>query len=146
MDRLQSYRDLCKEIELWEIRLWDLEQEKRLLLKQMITPPQAKLCANYDGIPGAGMMVLDFPKAWSESVDIERRINECKDVLSLKREAKKRMESVMGQMDKLEYKVAYMRDIEQMKLEDIAKKLDYSYDWIRKISTRVKRVREKVPS
>lgn len=146
MDRLQSYRDLCKEIELWEIRLDDLEQERRIIVRQMMTPPQTKLCANYDSLPGGGMMVIDFPKAWGHMQSIEQRIAECKDVLSLKREAKKRMEKVMSQLDTIEYKVAYMRDIEHKPLKTIAEDIGYSYEWTRKISMRVKRLREKVPS
>jgi len=145
MDRLKSYRDLCKEIELWEIRLWDLEGERRLLMKQMMNPPQVKLCANYSGMPGAGARIIDLPKAWTQMQDIEQRIGECKDVLSLKRETKRRMEKVLSEFESLEYRVAYMRDVEQKPLYKIAEEMGYSYDWIRRISSRLRRL-EKIPS
>lgn len=146
MDRLESYRDLCKEIELWEIRLEELQDERTYLLRKMSSAPITKLCASYSGMPGAGMMTIDFPRAWREAQDVDGRIDECKDILSLKREAKRRMERVMENWETLEYKVAYMRDVEQKKLEQIAIDLGYSYDWIRRLSMRVKRLRVKIPS
>lgn len=141
MDKLESYRDLCKEIELWEIRLWDLQTERDVIIRQMTRPPQTKLCANYDGMPKAGMASLDFAEAFSKVQRLDNRIAEAKDVLSLKRGTKKRMERVIGEFDSIEYKVAYLRDIERKPLKKIADELAYSYDWIRKISGRVKRLR-----
>lgn len=141
MDRLESYRDLCKEIELWEIRLWDLQAERDMLIRKMTRPPQTKLCANYDGMPGAGMAVISFPEVFGKVQQIYEKIEEATDILSIKREAKKRMERVMEQFESLEYRVAYMRDVEKKPLYVIASELGYSYDWIRKRSSKVKRLR-----
>ena len=146
MSRLESYHDLCKEIELWEIRLWDLESERRILLKRMMSPPQTKLCANYSGLPGAGARIIDLPRAWGQMQSLDERIAECKDVLSLKKEAKRRMEKVMSEFDSLEYKVAYMRDVEKKPLYVIAEELGYTYGWIRQVSHRTRRRKEKIPS
>ncbi|WP_199614672.1 sigma-70 family RNA polymerase sigma factor [Paenibacillus alkalitolerans] len=141
MDKLESYRDLCKEIELWEIRLDDLKTERFKLLKPLLKAPQTKLCASYEGMPGAGMQVINFAKEWDRITQIDESIEEVQDILSLKREAKKRMEQVISKMSVLEYRVAIMRDVERKKLNDIAEELGYSYEWIRKISMRTKRLR-----
>jgi DNA-directed RNA polymerase specialized sigma24 family protein len=92
-------------------------------------------------MPGAGMVAINFARTWREAVDLNDKIDEARDILTLKREAKKRMEAVIGQFDKLEYRVAYLRDIERKPLKEIADNLNFSYDWIRKVSQRVKRLR-----
>jgi len=147
MDRLKSYRDLLKEIELWEIRLWDLKNERRVLLKRMLKPPEMKLCASYDFMPRGGAEILNFPDAWNRVQELDRKIEECETVLAQKKEAKARMEKVISEFDSLEYQVAYKRDIEGKPLYIVAEELGMSYPWIRKISMRVKRLKaEKIPS
>jgi len=148
MNDMNAYQDILKEIELWEIRLGDLQHERRYLIKKMNVPPQVNLCANYSGMPGSGMMVINLPEYWDRVREIDQKIEECYDVLSLKREAQRNMEKVMSQMHRLEYRVAYMRDVEKLKLKEIAEKLSFSEGWIRQVSMRVPRIRtkEKIPS
>lgn len=141
MDKLESYRDLLKEIELWEIRLDDLNKERNYLVKKMSRPPINKLTANYDGMPKAGMAVVDFVGMWDRVREIDEKIGIAQDILSLKREAKRKMEKVMSEMDTLEYKIAYGRDVERKPLYEIAQELGYSYGWIRQCSMRIKRLR-----
>jgi hypothetical protein len=141
MDKLQSYRDICEEIELWEVRLWDLEGQMRIIMKQFITPPRMKMVASYSGMPHSGMLEINLPRSWNEMRKIESKILECKDVLSLKIEAKMRMEKRMSGFEGLEFKVAYMRDVEKKPLYKIAEELGYTYQWIRSISAKTKRVK-----
>ncbi|MNI86465.1 hypothetical protein D3C73_1435630 [compost metagenome] len=48
------------------------------------------------------------------------------------------MENNLNKFEGLEYQVAYMRDIQGLPLYKIAEQLGYSYDWIRKVSSRIK--------
>lgn len=144
MDELKGYRELIQEIELWSLRLEDLKAERRYLIKKMNRPPSTRLSANYTGIPGAGMMVINLPEYWHRVQEIERQIEECKDILSLKKKAKKRMEQVMEKMDTLEYRVAYLRDVKKKPLKEIAAELHLTEGWIRQVSMRVPRIRTKI--
>jgi hypothetical protein len=69
---------------------------------------------------------------------LEEQLEEINDVLSLKNEARKRMEERMSQFEGLEHKVYVMHVIQRIPLNNIASDLGYSYEWIRKISMKVK--------
>lgn len=146
MDDLKGYREILQEIELWELRLDDLKQERRYIIRKMSKPPTTSLTANYTGIPGTSMVILHLPREWKRVQEIDEKIEECQDILSLKREAKKRMERVMSQMDRLEYRVAYLRDVLRMTYKEIAKEVGLTEGWIRQVGMRVPRIRTKIPS
>lgn len=63
--------------------------------------------------------------------------------LSERIEDKKRLryiiEDKLNDFEGLEYKVAYLRIVENRKLDDIAEELGYSVDWIKKVSAIVTR-------
>lgn len=136
------YTDLCKEIEILEIRRDELKHELKLIQRRIYNSgPRTKLVASYSGMPGGGGANLSIPQMWTMINDINEAIEDVEDIMSLKREAKKRMEKTMSEFDTLEYKVAYMRDVERKNLAAIATELNYSYDWIAKISSRLKRMK-----
>lgn len=130
-----AYYEVCKEIELLEERLDGLDDEMRLLNRQMSGRPATKLVASYSGMPGA-QFVARFELQFQRCLEISEKIDEVKDILNLKNDLKKRMEAKMRGYDGLEYKVAYMRDVQRLKLYEIADNLGYSYNWIMKISSR----------
>jgi hypothetical protein len=53
------------------------------------------------------------------------------------------MEQRIAEFEGLEQKVAYMRDVLGMTLSEIAADLGYSYIWIKKISSRTKKLHTK---
>lgn len=136
-----AYYEVCSEIELLEERLDGLYDEMRLLNRQMNGSPATKLVASYSGMPSA-QFVARFDIQFQRAIEISEKIDEVKDILELKKELKRRMETKLREYEGLEYKVAYKRDIERKPLNVIAIELNYSYDWIRKVSCRVKRMRE----
>ena len=138
---ITSYHDLCKEIEVLELRAEELELQIKRIRSKMHSSPSAKMVANYDGMPGAGMMVISFTKLYSDMQSIQTELVEIYDVLELKCSYKARMEAKMSEFEGIEHIVAVKRDIERKPLCQIAKEMDYSYDWIRKISQRIKRQR-----
>jgi len=60
-------------------------------------------------------------------------------ILDEKEKTRKAIEARMSEFEGLEAKVAYMRDVQGMTLIEIAAHLGYSYDWIRKLSSRTRR-------
>lgn len=136
-----SYKDLVTEIEILETRLREMEREREFLRKSM-----------YDNAPRFNP-VLDYSKDMVQngyvpmSLDkILERLNKIDDsiamvleVLKAKKDALTKIEIMLEKLEGLEYRVAYMRDIKKMRLFDIAKELGYSHDWIKRISSRIKK-------
>lgn len=141
MEHTYSYHNLCTEIDILEIRAEELEREVKRIQKKMSPSPTIRLVANYDGMPHAGLAPIQFPKLYDQLQTIYEELHDIYDTLELKCEYKVRMESKMGELEGIEYQVAYERDVNRKPLSQIAKEMQYSYDWIRKISARVKRVR-----
>lgn len=74
----------------------------------------------------------------AENIDkLSEKIEWMDEVLQLKKKAKVTFEKNLSEISQLEYKVAYMRYVEKKTLEQIAEELNYSIDWIKRISSRV---------
>jgi DNA-directed RNA polymerase specialized sigma24 family protein len=136
-----SYIDLCGEIEMLEIRIKDMEQEREFLRKRMYdNAPTFRATASYgtERVQN-GYAPMSLDRILERLNKIDDSLNTMHEVLRAKKDARSKMERVLGNFDGLEYKVAYMRDIKRMKLHEIADELGYSHDWIRKISSRVRK-------
>jgi hypothetical protein len=139
----RTYKDLCNEIDILEIRRDELSAELRILNRRITNAgPRTKLVASYSGMPGGGSDDRPIEETWEVYAAVTEALEDVTDILSLKLEAKKRMESKMAEFQQLDYQVAYLRDVERLPIAAIAMKLDYSYDWIAKISSKVKRLRK----
>src|SRR3990167_7020430 len=139
----RTYRDLCNEIDILEIRKDELIGELQILNRRIKNAgPRTKLVASYSGMPGGGNNERSIKETWKLYQAVAEAIEDATDILSLKHEAKKRMESKMAEFLQLDYQVAYLRDVERLPIAAIALRLGYSYDWIAKISSRVKRLRK----
>lgn len=141
----ESYIDLCNEIEMLEIRIKDIEREREFLRLSMYdNKPGFRATASYgtEQVQN-GYTPMSLDRILERLNKVDDSLNTLYQVLNAKKDAKRKMESVLSNFDGLEYKVAYMRDIKRMKLHEIADELGYSHDWIRKISSRVKKAQIK---
>lgn len=76
----------------------------------------------------------------AEKLDkLAERIEWLVERLERKKETKTRIEGQLKELNGLEYKVAYMRVVESKHLEEIAQELNFSLDWIKKVSAKVTR-------
>lgn len=146
IDWRTSYHDLSNEIEILSIRREEIEMELQYFKLQGHRQcfPVAKLIANYSGMPGAGRAVQPFEEIGNRIIMLQDQLDDINDVLSLKLEARERMEDKMGAFEGLDHKVMVMRDIQRKKLFEIADELGYSYDWIRKVSRKNKAIKYRV--
>jgi archaellum component FlaC len=145
IDFNSTYNDLVTEIEILETRIKDMERERNFLLKNMYAnAPKFAGVVDYskDRVSG-GQLPLSLDK-------IVERLNKIDDNLTLlteqlrgKKDAKQKIEKMLGELEGLDYKVAYMRDVLNMTLHEIADKLGYSHDHIRRVSSRVKKAKRK---
>lgn len=138
IDWRTTYNDLCNEIEILNIRAYEIKTEMDFVKRHMHTPPRAKLVASYSGMPNASG-TLSFERLCGQYFALQTTLDDVNDILSLKREAQKRMELRMADFKGLEYQVVVMRDVQRKPLTEIADELGYSYNWIRKISSKVAR-------
>lgn len=142
---IETYEVLCKEIDILTIRRNELSQELAILDRRMLSAgPKTKLVASYTGMPGGGSTeelweVYGVAQVYKSVLDA---LEDVSAILSVKLDAKKRIEHTLEQFECLEYKVAFMRDIERMPIAKIASELGYSYDWIAKVSSKVRRMRK----
>jgi hypothetical protein len=138
---ITSYHDLCKEIEIMEIRAEELESQMKRILQKMHNSPSMRMVASYSGMPGAGTVVIQMERLHNDLQPILEELEDIYDVLQLKVTYKARMEAKMGEFEGIEHIVAVKRDIERKPLYQIAEEMGYSYGWIRKISHKTPRHR-----
>lgn len=117
------------ELDMLKLREQDLEKIATIAQKQCFNSkvdrntyiPLDKALYNYDEA--------------MEKLDLVRQ------EITRKEGVKQSMEQCMGHAGTLEHQVAFKRDVERLKLYEIANQTGYSYEYIRQISRKVKRLR-----
>lgn len=123
---LTAYKELQVEIELLRIRLDEVENEYVATYRGCFTPGRAP------------WMPVD--KAIERLEEIERKFVGLYEVLKGKQEALKRMDSMISGLDGTEQRIAVLRDVEGMQLDEIAIKLGCSLSSVKKISAKLPRI------
>jgi hypothetical protein len=131
VDVFQTYSNLCKEIDLLEIEKKNLESEWKVYRGLMFDNPRA-------GFNG-GMVALPMENVAERLDKIRSKHDLVEKLLEIKKRFRTQAELILSQFDGVEYQVAYKRFVECKKLEDIAEELQYSFDWVKKVSARVTR-------
>lgn len=134
---MEIYIDILIEIEILEMRLKDLEKEHRRMWNALF--PSTKVTANYSGVPGNPFTSVPLDRAIEDMRKVEEEIEKLEQRIEEKRKLANDIRDKLEQLQGLEKRVAYMRDIEGKSLIEIADELGYSYSWIRKISSRTKK-------
>lgn len=137
-----TFNDLCNEIEILEIRAAEIKAQLERVNRQMkrMYAPATKLVASYSGMPGSGFAMMPFEQIGGNIIKLQRELDDINDVLSIKIEARDRMVSKMNDFKDLTNRVLVMRDVQRKTLKEIADELGYTYDWIRKVSSKVNRM------
>ena len=68
---------------------------------------------------------------------LSERIEWLTERLESKKNLRLRVEEKLNQFEGIEFKVAYLRVVENKSLEEIAEELGYSIDWIKRVSAKV---------
>lgn len=118
------YHDLCAEIDILKVRINDLEREYKVWYRSCFSAPGRTF--PLDISLNRMKQICDQVEAYST-------------LLEEKEKVRKEIEGKMSEFEGLEYKVAYMRDVQGMTLAEIAADLGYSYIWIKQISARTKK-------
>ncbi len=132
---MENFKDFLLEIENLKIMLQELEREKKALEKELGRPTDIKA---YDTAkePGAPRPSRTVDRVLVDYMDVCYRIHYLQESLSKKLDAKKKIKDNLRKLQGLDYRVVYLRDIENKKLWEIALELNYSEDWIKRVSSR----------
>jgi hypothetical protein len=131
VDVFQTYSNLCKEIDLLEIERKNLEAEWKIYRSLMFGNRRA-------GFNG-GIAALPMENVAERLDKIKDKHDLVEKLLGIKNRFRTQAELILSQFDGVEYQVAYKRFVECKKLEDIAEEMQYSLDWIKKVSARISR-------
>ena len=127
------YYDITKEIEIYEWRLQDLEKELQTVRKVIFS----------GRVPSDDHTVhVPLDKALEQYDKVVEQIREVSERLAEKRATRNQIELNIRGFEGIKYQVAYLRDIENMPLKDIARKLGYSLGHIKNVSSQIKKVRK----
>lgn len=101
-----------------------------------------KLC--FSGQLSSDPLPVHVPldKALEQYDDVVAKIREVSAEQERKKATRSQIDRLLKQFEGLEMRVAYMRDIERKPLQQIADELGYSHDWIKKISSKIRKVKE----
>lgn len=139
LDTIKSYRDLCEEIEIWEERLKAYEVQKEAVKKlAKLDGPQPITGIDYSQPNVQNTSQIDFFTAIETINKINNHIHLHQETIKRLNESKAKIEKHINNLEGLDKKVAYMRDIQGKSLVEIADELGYSYDWIKEVSAKHK--------
>ncbi len=141
MDTIKSYKELCKELDIWKERLETYKIQLEAIKKagKLYGPGEIK-GIDYTQPYVDGTSQISFEAALKQMQKIENHIMLHQDTIKKLEKSKKKIENNIKELEGIEKKVVYMRDIEGKKLADIAEELGYSEIYIKKISAKNKRV------
>jgi DNA-directed RNA polymerase specialized sigma24 family protein len=122
---MELYHDLCIEIDIITIRIKNLENEYNYWLE-----------ASFKSTINKAFPLDTCLNRMQKICDL---VEEYTNLLEEKESTRKEIEQRMSAFEGLEYKVAYMRHAKGMTLPEIAADLGYSYDWIKRISMRIRK-------
>lgn len=139
MNIVGSYKDLIQEIDMWKENIKAYESQKEALKRLgKFYGPSGISGIDYSQTRVKGSRQMGFGDALERIIRIEKYISACAKVVEDMERCKKRIESKMENLESIDKKVVYMRDIKNMTLRQIADELGYSEIYIKKISAKNK--------
>jgi DNA-directed RNA polymerase specialized sigma subunit len=120
LEVFHMYNDLCREIDILEIQIYELKQEQEDWW-----------------IGGRWSHLIPLHKAAERWDNLNAKIIWAEEVIKNKIDRRNQFEQHLKSMNQLEYQVAYARYVEKKTLEEIADELHYSIDWIKRVSSKI---------
>ncbi|BES63685.1 hypothetical protein SANA_01240 [Gottschalkiaceae bacterium SANA] len=136
MEVVKCYEKLCREIENYETRLESLIAQKEGIMKRWLKP-----LGDIQGIDytrtrvQGGRQRLDMEEELFRLGETEKNIEKYQALLEKLHGSLSRMKEQIDEMKGLEYKISFMKRVEGKSLLVISEELNYSYGYIRKLSS-----------
>lgn len=126
---LESYTDLCNEIDYFNTILNDIQREWQINRQLMFFNPSGR---------HGGYVPMGLDQVAERLDTIRDRHDEVESYVNEKKKLKRELEDIMKRFTGLDYKVMYKRFVEHKALNEIAAELGYSYDYIKQVSSRMR--------
>lgn len=139
----ESYQELCTEIEALEVRIEEMEHERKLLKKRMYdNAPSANLSVDYSSerVTG-GQVPMSLDVVIERLNKLDDRIDHLYSILEAKKDARNKIDRILKSSEDIDQKVVVMRDLKKMPLHEIARELGYSLGHVKRISCRNQKMR-----
>ena len=139
MEAVKCYEGLCREIEKYEMRLESLIAQKEGIMKRWLKP-----LGDIQGIDHTrtrvqgGRQRLDMEEELFRLGETEKSMEKYQTLLGKLQGSRGKMKEQIDEMKGLEYKISYMKRVEEKSLLVISEELNYSYGYIRKRSSEMK--------
>jgi len=141
LKKIQSYLDLCLEIELLKSEIRIMRAQKRKIETQinkygspdLYKSPQyheEKIDIKYKQPPSLETL-------WNRYEEIDREIKQKEKELKALERRKKNIDKIINQMDSVKHKVAVLREMQGKSLAEIADELGYSESHIKRLSAEI---------
>jgi len=125
-----------------EERIADLRDERKLILKRMYdNSPKGVGVVDYSAerVTG-GQVAMPLDQVVYRLNEIDKKIDQFVSFLEIKRDVRDRIDKIIQSSEDLDMRVVYMRDYKRLPLQVIADDLGYSYDHVKRISSRNKKL------
>jgi hypothetical protein len=136
MEAIKCYEGLCREIENYEMRQESLIAQKEGIMKRWLKPLGDIKGTDYTRtrVQG-GRQRLDMEEELFRLGETEKSIEKYQVLLEKLHGSLGRMKEQIDEMKGLEYKISFMKRVEGKNLLVISEELNYSYGYIRKLSS-----------
>lgn len=134
---LEAYKPLIEEIEILQMRIDGLEEERKLIVKKMEKGPGEVGSVTYDGMPKGNVEYKNLARYIEEVKRIDSHLELDESILEIKKSALKKIEKKVDSFSGPEHKIA-IRQLQGKNLKVIAKEIGYSYIQTRRIHASMK--------
>ena len=134
----QSYNEICIEIKTLNERIAELHRERKFIFSRMYdNGPKGVGVVDYSAerVTG-GQVAMQLDQVVYRLNEIDKKIDQLVSFLEIKRDVRDRIDKIIQSSEDLDMRVTYMRDYKRLPLQVIADDLGYSYDHVKRISSR----------
>ena len=138
MYSMNSYKDLTTEIKISKIRLEGIKEQKDQLLKLMYASMPDELKAmTYSDMPKGGRNDMSLDRIIEQLNRLDSMIFIEENILVNMEDTEKQIGDKLKEFTGLNYKIAYMREVNHRSLQEIADELGYTLGYVKNLSSKV---------
>ncbi|MBG9941774.1 hypothetical protein ABD77_07030 [Brevibacillus formosus] len=136
---VRIYCALTEEISFAEMQMEDLMKTRSFLVKSMHANAPSKIRTSHIDPTGrkSNFVPYSLDRIAGKLHETDIALEHWKEYLQIKRETKQKLDVILQKLDGLEWKLIFMRDKLGLTLTKIAEMLGYSYEHVKRVSSRL---------
>ena len=138
MNAIESYKNLCVTIDINKNLIENYQDQQRYYRKLLeARKPKDIKAQQYDDMPKGSQNALGMKEILDIIEELDNHIYILEQALEKAEEGRIETEEGLNKLEGLEAEVYKMHVLEGMSLKEVANRLEYAYDYIRTISSRM---------